>query len=185
MLTVSIPILLRAGVFASSLLGGPTIEPLPVSLLTVNQNAVIPDSTQRALTPEERKVASTIEALFAAAERNDMTALDSMYAGADLTVVESAGMNRGWADYRDHHLVPEMKEMKNFRYRPFDIEPHVSGNLAWAIFRYHLRAETPERLVDNIGRGTAILENRQGRWVVRHTHTASRARRPSDPPANF
>lgn len=185
MLTVSIQILLGAGVVASSLLGVSTIGPMPVSLLAVNHDAVMADSIPRALTPEERTVASTIEALFAAAERNDVTALDSIYAGADLTVIESTGMNRGWADYRDHHLVPEMKEMKNFRYRPFDIEPHVSGNLAWAIYRYHLRAETPERLVDNIGRGTAVLEKRRGRWVVRHTHTASRARRPSDPPATF
>ena len=114
-----------------------------------------------------------------------MTALDSIYSGKDLTVIESTGMNRTWADYRDHHLAPEMKEMKNFRYRPFEIEPHVSGDLAWAIFRYNLGAETGGRIIDNIGRGTAVLEKRRGRWVIRHTHTASRARRPSDPPANF
>lgn len=94
-----------------------------------------PDSTQRVLTSEERSAATTIETLFAAAERNDIAALDSIYAGSDLTVMESTGINRGWADYRDHHLAPEMKEMKNFRYRPFEIEPHVSGDLAWVIFR--------------------------------------------------
>jgi len=33
-----------------------------------------------------------------------------------------------------------------------------------------------------VGRGTAILERRGNRWVVRLTQTASRARRPSDPP---
>lgn len=145
----------------------------------------LPDSVKRTLTAEERRVASAIQALFAAAERNDMAALDSIYAGTDLTVMESTGINRGWADYRDHHLAPEMKEMKNFRYRPFEIEPHVSGNLAWAIFRYNLGGETGGRVIDNIGRGTAVLEKRRGKWVVRHTHTASRARRPTDPPASY
>lgn len=110
-----------------------------------------------------------------------MAALDTLYAGDSLTVMEGAGINRGWADYRDHHLAPELKELRDFQYRPAQIEAHVSGDLAWAIFRYTLKARTGERAIDNVGRGTAILERRGGRWVVRHTHTASRARRPSDP----
>ena len=140
------------------------------------------DEAGRRGTAEEQQVVAAIEAIFKAAERNDLVALDSLYAGTDLTVVEGAGINRGWADYRDHHLAPELKEMKGFRYRPFEIEPHVSGNLAWAIFRYTIQAELGTRTLDLVGRGTAILEKRRGRWVVRHTQTASRARRPTDPP---
>lgn len=152
---------------------------------TAEKDGARRDTLSQRRTPEEQKVASTIDALFAAAERNDLAALDSLYAGNDLTIIESTGINRGWTDYRDHHLAPEMKEMKGFRYRPFAIEPHVTGNIAWAIFRYNLKAETGGRSLDLVGRGTAILEKRAGRWVVRHTHTASRARRPTDPPAGF
>lgn len=132
---------------------------------------------------EEARVVATIQALFAAAERNDLAALDTLYAGDSLTIVEGAGINRGWADYRDHHLAPEMKEMKNFRYRPFEIEARVAGPLAWAIFRYGLVATMGERAVDVVGRGTAILErDRRGVWRIRHTQTSGRARRPADPP---
>lgn len=134
-----------------------------------------------AVSSAEAEVRATLEALFRAAERGDMAALDTLYAGDSLTVMEGAGINRGWADYRDHHLAPELKELRDFQYRPAQIEAHVSGDLAWAIFRYTLKARTGERAIDNVGRGTAILERRGGRWVVRHTHTASRARRPSDP----
>lgn len=91
-------------------------------------------------------------------------------------------MNRGWVDYRDNHLAPELKEFGNFRYRPFEIEARVSGTLAWATYRYALSADVADRKVDVVGRGTAILERRGDRWVVRLTQTASRARRPSDPP---
>lgn len=132
---------------------------------------------------DARAVIATVQALFAAAERGDNAALDTLYAGDSLTVVESASINRGWADYRDHHLAPEMKEMKNFRYRPFEIEARVSGDLAWAMFRYALSANVKGKPVDVVGRGTAILERRGSRWVVRHTQTASRERRPTDPPA--
>ena len=130
---------------------------------------------------EAAKVAATLLAVFAAAERNDMKALDSLYAGDSLTVVEGAGVNRGWTDYRDHHLAPELLEMKNFHYRPADLEVHVDGGTAWVLFRYTLKAEVNGRAIDAVGRGTAILERRGARWVVRHTQTGSRARRPTDP----
>ena len=129
---------------------------------------------------DSAKVVGTITALFAAAERADLSALDSIYAGEDLTIIEGAGINRGWKDYRDHHLAPELKEMSGFEYRPFDIEAHTSGAVAWAIFRYTLRGKLGERVIDNVGRGTAILERRGTKWVVRHTQTSSRPRRPTD-----
>lgn len=131
--------------------------------------------------PQAQQVVAAITALFAAAERNDMVALDSLYAGDSLTIIEGAGINRGWTDYRDHHLAPEMKEMKNFQYRPTDIEARVDGKTAWAIFRYTLKADVNGKPVDIVGRGTAILELRGSRWVVRHTQTSGRARRAADP----
>lgn len=134
-------------------------------------------------TRDSIKVVNTITGLFAAAEKGDLVALDTLYAGEDLTVIEGAGINRGWKDYRDHHLGPELKEMSGFEYRPFEIQARVSGPLAWAIFRYTLKAKSGDRVVDNIGRGTAILERRGTKWVVRHTQTYSRSRRPTDPPA--
>ncbi len=131
---------------------------------------------------EVASVIQAIQALFAAAERGDLAALDSIYAGDSLIVIEGAGINRGWTDYRDNHLAPELKEFRNFRYRPFEIEARVSGNLAWATFRYALTADLPNNgKADVVGRGTAVLERHGNRWIVRLTQTASRARRPSDP----
>lgn len=129
---------------------------------------------------------AVIRAVFAAAERNDMAALDTLYAGDSLTVFESAGINRGWADYRDRHLAPELKVMTGFKYRPIEIVSRVEGNLAWATVSYALQAKEGTRTIDNFGRGTFILERTgtgaTARWIVRHSHTASRARRPNDPP---
>lgn len=139
------------------------------------------ESASVAPSPEQEQVRATLEALFSAAERGDMAALDTLYAGDSLTVVESAGIDRGWANYRDHHLAPELEDFQDFQYRPTEIEARVAGDLAWAIFRYTIRAQVEDRTIDNVGRGTAILERRDGRWVVRHTQTASRPRRPSDP----
>ena len=143
------------------------------------RDRMAPDTVLRG---EQVGVAGAIRALFAAAERKDLLALDTLYAGDSLTVVEGAGINRGWADYRDNHIGPELKQFANFRYRPYEIQVRVAGPLAWAIFQYAIAADAGERKVDAVGRGTAILERRGGRWIVRHTQTTSRARRPSDPP---
>ncbi|MBX9856416.1 MAG: nuclear transport factor 2 family protein [Gemmatimonadaceae bacterium] len=143
-------------------------------------------AAQRPTADADRAVRAVITAVFSAQERGDMAALDTLYAGEALTIFEGAGVNRGWADYRDHHLGPELKEMKEFRYRPIEIDVHVDGATAWATVSYALQAKMGDRAVDNFGRGTVILERKgsgtTGRWVVRHSHTASRARRASDPP---
>lgn len=165
------------------------IIPILVSLVVSLGAAALPASAQksppsRAGSGDSTNVVRTLIALFAAGERGDLAALDTLYAGEDLTVVEGAGINRGWKDYRDHHLAPELKEMVGFEYRPFEIQAYVRGSMAWAIYRYSLRAQVKDRAIDNIGRGTAIFERRGSRWVVRHTQTASRPRRPTDPPAS-
>ncbi len=134
-------------------------------------------------TAKEAAVASALVAVFGAVERGDLAALDTLYAGDSLTIGEGAGLDRTWKSYRDHHLAPELKEMKNMHYRPSEIEARVSGNLAWAIFRYTLRGQVGERALDIVGRGTAIFERHGTKWIVRHSQTSGRARRPSDPPA--
>lgn len=139
-------------------------------------------SADTTLRGEQVVVAHTLRALYAAVERKDLAALDTLYAGDSLTVVEGAGVNRGWADYRDTHLGPELREVQNFRYRPFELVVRTSGDLAWATFRYAIAGDLPQQKLDHVGRGTAILERRGAKWVVRHTHTASRPRRPTDPP---
>lgn len=154
---------------------------LPIALLVLAA-AAHSAAAQRSTTSDQARVAAAIEAVFHAVERGDLAALDTLYAGDSLTVVEGAGINRGWADYRDHHLGPELKEMKEMQYRPFEIEPRIVGSTAWAIFRYGIKATMGERSVDQVGRGTAILERVRDRWVLRHIQTSGRARRPTDPP---
>lgn len=144
--------------------------------------ATRPLQADTVLRGDAAQVGATVRALFAAIERGDLVALDSLYAGDSATIVEGAGINRGWADYRDHHLGPELKQMTNFRYRPFEIEARTAGNLAWATFRYALSGNMGTQALDLVGRGTAILERRGNRWLLRHTHTSYRTRRPTDPP---
>jgi hypothetical protein len=63
-------------------------------LLFVSPGIAAAQQTQQS---DTARVRATIEALFAAAERGDLAALDTLYAGEDLTVIEGAGIDRTWA----------------------------------------------------------------------------------------
>ena len=104
-------------------------------------------------------------------EKNDLAMASQVWANDEsLTIFESGHANYGWADYRDHHLVPEMGEMKNTKYAFSDIKIHLAGKTAWATLKYTISADVMEngkpRHVDGGGLGTAVLENREGQWRI-------------------
>jgi ketosteroid isomerase-like protein len=136
---------------------------------------------QEGATREQARVEAVVRAAFALSEAGQLSALDTIYT-ANATIVEGAGLDRSWGNYRDHHLAPELKAFADFRYRPSEIEVMVDGPLAWVMFRYTLSATMGERRIDNVGRGTMILERTGDRWRIRHSHTSSRARRATDAP---
>lgn len=116
--------------------------------------------------------------------RNDLKMVSQVWADDEsVTVFESGHANYGWADYRDHHLVPEMAEMKNTKYVLTDIKVRASGNTAWAIFKYTISADVKEngkeRHVDGAGLGTAVLEKRGERWQIVHWHSSAPRRKPA------
>lgn len=107
-------------------------------------------------------------------ERGELALLDKVYVNDEsVTIFESGYANYGWADYRDHHLVPEMKEFKNTKYTLSDIRVKVSGNTAWATYKYELTGDLKDRVIDVKGLGTAVLERRQSLWLIVHSHTSA------------
>ncbi len=117
-------------------------------------------------------------------ERGDLATLNKVYANDEsVTIFESGHANYGWADYRDHHLVPEMKEFKNTKYALSDIKVKVAGKTAWATYKYALTGDVKDRHIDVNGLGTAVLEERGGNWLIVHSHTSAPRRAPAAPAA--
>lgn len=148
-----------------------------IALLLLSLAGTVPAAAQASAADS---VAAVLGAFARGSEEKNVAGLDSLVApDAWVRIIEGAGVNEGWVDYRDHHLVPELAEFENFRYRYFAIEPQVRGAVAWAPFRYDLAADTPRGHVEVEGRGTAVLERRGGRWVIVHLHTSGR-RKPAN-----
>ena len=99
----------------------------------------------------------------------------------DVTIYEGAGINNGWADYRDRHLGPELKAFENLEFAHSGTKVTVlpGGESAFAISRYTIKAKMGERMLDNEGLETLLLIKTAEGWKIRHSHTSGRARRPS------
>lgn len=118
-----------------------------------------------------------------AVEKGDLAALDKIWANDEsVTVFESGHANYGWADYRNSHLAPELKEFKNTKYAFSDLKVKVDGKTAWATFKYTLAADIGTRNIQSGGLGTAILEKRDGNWRIVHWHSSAPRRQPSPSP---
>lgn len=139
-------------------------------------------TTVSAQTNEIKAVTDVLTQEAAAVEKGDLAALDKIWA-EDVIVFEGGGANYGWADYRDKHLAPELKEFKNAKYAFSDLKVKVAGKTAWATFKYTLTADTATRKVESSGVGTAILEKRDGKWRIVHWHSSSPRRAPAPQPS--
>lgn len=142
------------------------------------------DENVSAQTDEVRAVTDVLTREAAAVEKGDMAALDTIWANSeDVTVFESGHANYGWADYRNTHLAPELKEFKNTKYSFSDLKVKVDGKTAWATFKYSLAAEMGTRKVESGGLGTAVLEKRDGKWRIVHWHSSAPRRSPVAQPS--
>jgi uncharacterized protein YcnI len=99
----------------------------------------------------------------------------------DVTIYEGGGINNGWADYRDHHLGPELKAFENlqFGHRNINVSILPGGQSAYVRSEYFLKATMGTREIDSSGLATYVLIKGADGWKIRHSHTSSRPRRPA------
>jgi uncharacterized protein (TIGR02246 family) len=151
--------------------------------LLIGASAVSAYFTVAAQSAEEKAVRDVLTQEAAAVEKGDLAALDRLWANDEsVTVFESGHANYGWADYRNNHLAPELKEFKNTKYAFSDLKVKVDGKTAWATFKYTLSADIGTRRIDSGGLATAILEKRDGNWRIVHWHSSAPRRQPSPSP---
>lgn len=126
--------------------------------------------------PGANQTAAVVETLTkyaAAIQSKSISAIENYVVTTDaFTMFEGGHVNWGWADYRDNHLGPELKEFKEIQYSFEGIQPHVSGDMAYATFKYHIAVKMEARAVEGDGLATAILVKTTGGWKIQHMHTS-------------
>ena len=123
---------------------------------------------QRAPDLERDSVQQVIINLAEYIQAGDMASIEPLFRGRGVHILTDSATTHGWAEFRDEHLKPELEKYQELRYTHSAVEPVVRGNVAWVAFRRELSATGITTPVS--GRGTAVLEKIDGRWVIVHIH---------------
>ncbi len=130
----------------------------------------------RAMTPVEKELVDFVKAYDAAFLAKDLARLATMYT-PETIVYEGSGINRGWKNYSETHLGPELKSFENLEFAHTNVVPHVLGdNAAYVTADYMIKAKMGDRALDSGGLATFVLSKNAGAWKIRHTSTAARRR---------
>ncbi len=124
-------------------------------------------SAQRAPDPERTAVQEVITSLGEYFQAGDMEAAERLFRSGGLHILTDDATTHGWAEYRDQHLVLELDPIEGLHYAHTRVEPTVRGNVAYASFRREISGAGRTALE---GRGTAVLEKLDDRWVIVHLH---------------
>ena len=120
----------------------------------------------------------------AAFNAKDLARLATFY-DADVTIYEGGSINTGWADYRDHHLGPELEEMEAPQLTHTKTAVHFldkEQKAAYVTSEYGLKTRIKDRDIDAGDLETLVVAKAaDGAWKIKHSHTSSRRRPASSP----
>ncbi len=129
----------------------------------------------------EAEIQAVVKAYHEAMARKDVDALKNLF-HPDLVVFEAGGVDKGRDAYLEHHLGPELKELKSWTYGPMETSV-LTGDPTSVV----LCSFTYEAALDSgkISKGKAtesmVLTRTAEGWRIRHLHWSSRAIKPSKP----
>lgn len=138
--------------------------------------AIVASAGMMTAQSNDAEIVTFFKAYDAAFNAKDLTKLATLY-HADVTIFEGSGINRGWIDYRDNHLGPELKAFQDLQWAHSNIVVHILGpTAAYVTADYAIKYKTADRAVDSGGIATHVLVKEGGQWKIRHSHTAARRR---------
>ena len=145
-------------------------------ILSVLVGVLLAFAAPHAQSREESAITAWLSAFDEAFVSKDLAKLAVFY-HPDVTIFEGGGTNEGWADYRDHHIGPELQGFGDLRFSHSHVRVRMLGaDAAYVTSEYALKARVKDREVDSGGLETLVLVKSDGGWRIRHSHTSARRR---------
>lgn len=109
-----------------------------------------------------------------AVEKLDATGTEKLFT-TNSRIFESGGNEGSYSHYLEHHLNPELKEFKSFKFNDYKIEVNVDGNYAFATetYNYVIVVQKNNKEYKSIGVATTVLKKESGKWKIMISHTSS------------
>lgn len=115
-------------------------------------------------------VASVLRDYRAGMEARSLEKLEAVF-DPELFLFEGTHKNAGWADYRDNHIGPEMKEWSEFKVVDTRVlDAVVSTDVAVVATFSTYRIVSGGKPVRLAAAESFVLTRRDGRWRIRHLH---------------
>ena len=110
-----------------------------------------------------------------AVEKLDVTGTEKLFTD-DSKVFESGGSEGTYAHYLEHHLGPEFKEFKSFKYSDYKVDVEIDGSYAFATetYSYIIIVTKDNAEVKRKGVSTSVLKKVNGSWKIMISHNSSR-----------
>jgi uncharacterized protein (TIGR02246 family) len=132
---------------------------------------------------DHEDVVAVLARYKAALERRDLTGVEALFADRN-EVVENGKLEGSYADYRDHHIGPELAHVRSFRFDDYRVVVRFEGPVALATetFRYTIDLEGRAEPIVRDAVATSVLARSDGAWKILSHHGSSRAPRPPAKP---
>ncbi len=110
-----------------------------------------------------------------AVEKLDVTGTENFFT-TNSKIFESGSSEGNYAHYLEHHLSPEFKEFKSFKYNNYNVDMKVDGNYAFATetYDYIIIVAKDNAEVKRNGVSTSVLKKVNGIWRIMISHNSSR-----------
>lgn len=90
-------------------------------------------------------------------------------------IVESGSLEGSISKYLEHHLGPELKEFKSFRFSNYTVKVEVNGNYAFATEDYIYTIILQDgKEIKQKGATTSVLQKTNQGWKIKSTHSSAR-----------
>ena len=143
--------------------------------------AAVPAAAQPRRHADTQAVTAVLGQYRTALERLDVSGTERLFV-ADSQIFESGGVEGSYANYLAHHLGPELREFRSFRFSNVNVEVRFEGSVALATESYTFRIEPVQgAAVERRGVTTSVLRRTGAGWRIVSSHNSSRA--PRRPPA--
>lgn len=110
-----------------------------------------------------------------ATEKLDVKGTEKLFT-TDSKVFESGGSEGSYAHYLEHHLGPEFKEFKSFKFNDYKVDITVDGNYAFATetYSYNIVLAKDNTEIKRKGVATSVLKKVNNGWKIMISHNSSR-----------
>lgn len=127
--------------------------------------------------PEEAAVKEILASYKAGVEFLSPEGLADLFL-KDCQIFESGNSEGTFDHYLDHHLGPELKEFKSFKFSDYKVSVTVDLPYAFTTETYSFRIELPEdgNVIERKGVATSVLKKVDNQWKVMKMHSSSRAK---------